>query len=346
MKPLFTALALGLIVLGAPSVQAQSDAPDRPLPPPVLPELPVQVAVDATFAAQILSREAVVKGAPYCAQALHEFVQPLMDGNRIVHQQTSQLCRDGEGRTRQEVDRQGRKWVYLRDPVGGANWLLDPERKTARYLGGNEDPALRQQAQRDYAARMREYAQQMKAWTRAHGERFRQGATPADAASAVPPQPPAPPAPPAPMTPRAVVVVPVEGRPEMRIVPVAPPTGASAPMPVPAAVGLRAERVASLDRSRPETLPPREVEGLKLTGQRFTSTIEAGKVGNEKPIVVTREVWTSPELQITISSLDRDPRSGEQRYQLRQIRRGEPDASLMSVPADYKKTGEPAPKKG
>jgi hypothetical protein len=354
LKPLLTALALAALTLAA---QAQPDVSDRPPAPPappapsaLPPELPVQVAeqvriaVDAAFAGQILSREKVVKGAPYCAQAVHETVQPLMDGNRIVHQQTSLLCRDAEGRTRQEIERQGRKWIYLRDPVGGDNWLLDPQRKTARYLGRRVDESARREEtarQRDYAERMREYARQMKEWTRVHGERLRNtmGAAPVE-----PPQPPAPPQPP--MAPRAVVIAPVDGGHDLRVVQVESPDATAMPVPIPAAVGLRAERAASLERSRPEALPPREVEGLKLTGQRFTSTIEAGKVGNEKPIVLTREVWTSPELQITVSSQDRDPRSGEQNYQLRQIRRGEPDAALMKVPADFKKSGEPTPKKG
>jgi hypothetical protein len=43
-------------------------------------------------------------GAPYCADALHESIRPLADGNRIVRTQLTRLCRDGAGRTRQEVD--------------------------------------------------------------------------------------------------------------------------------------------------------------------------------------------------------------------------------------------------
>ena len=82
------------------------------------------------------AQERVVKGAPYCADALHESVQPLADGNRIVQRQVTRLCRDGEGRTRQEVDYDGRKRVYLRDPVAREAWMLDPERKTARLLAG------------------------------------------------------------------------------------------------------------------------------------------------------------------------------------------------------------------
>ena len=82
-------------------------------------------------------------------------------------------------------------------------------------------------------------------------------------------------------------------------------------------------------------LVAREVDGLKLNGERTTWTIEAGKIGNEKPIVISREVWRSPELMLTVSSRDADPRQGEQNYRLEKIRRGEPDPALMKPPADF-----------
>ena len=37
-------------------------------------------------------------------------------------------------------------------------------------------------------------------------------------------------------------------------------------------------------------LPPKEIEGVKVNGERTTWTLEAGKIGNERPIVTTREV--------------------------------------------------------
>ena len=82
-------------------------------------------------------------------------------------------------------------------------------------------------------------------------------------------------------------------------------------------------------------LPPKEIEGVKVTGERTTWTIEAGRIGNEKPIVSSREVWRSPELMLTIMSRDADPRQGEQNYRLEKIKRGEPDPALMKPPADY-----------
>lgn len=386
MKTSLTALALAV---AASAVQAQQDplrdqpepqatATPKPLPaarpapvppelPPLAPPVPPEPLVpdlgpliaEAGLAGQILSAERVVKGAPYCAQAVHETVQPLADGNRIVHQQTSQLCRDGEGRTRQEVERQGRRFVYLRDPVSGENWLLEPDRKVARYLGGGklDAEAQREHAERmreyndkmrDYSDRMREYGSKMRDWAREHGERVREALRSADAASK--PETPRPPKPPAaPRAPEAVVVAPGgEGR-EVRVIRIETPTGALPPMSpiaIPMAVTMRMEPLTIGGQNvQTDTLPAREIEGLKVTGARSSWTIPAGKIGNEKPIVTSREVWTSPDLKLTVSSVSKDPRSGDQSYQLRHIRRAEPDAALMRVPAEFQKTGVPGQRK-
>ena len=85
-------------------------------------------------------------------------------------------------------------------------------------------------------------------------------------------------------------------------------------------------------------------KALRAHGERTTWVIEAGRMGNEKPIQITREVWTAPDLVLTVSSRDFDPRSGEVTYRLKGVRRGEPDASLMRVPADYGQGRAPGPK--
>jgi hypothetical protein len=86
-------------------------------------------------------------------------------------------------------------------------------------------------------------------------------------------------------------------------------------------------------------LPSKDMEGLRVNGERTSWTIDAGKVGNDKPIVMFREVWTSPDLMLTVMSRDFDPRSGEVIYRLQNVKRGEPDAALMRVPADFTNAG-------
>jgi hypothetical protein len=78
------------------------------------------------------------------------------------------------------------------------------------------------------------------------------------------------------------------------------------------------------------------MEGVLVNGVRTTRTIPAGEIGNDRPISIVTEVWTSPDLKTVVSSKRSDPRMGEQTFQLTNIVRAEPDPSLFSVPADFK----------
>lgn len=325
-------LAAVCAVAQAPDIQ---DGVDRLI---VQAQADVRAAQDGAAFSFELSQERVVKGAAYCADAVHETVQTLADGNRIVHAQSTRLCRDGEGRTRQEVERGGRRLVYLRDPVAREYWLLDTERKTARQLGG----MVFADHEMDHGA-WREYSERMRAWAKKLSAEVRAGVGRAEA-----PQPPAPPVPPLPPVPPApVVLAPGQGGglQVLRItggqaLPPVPGMQALPPLPMvpPEAVTLRALSFAPRGAGVQSPLGGKEIDGLKANGERTTWTIAAGKVGNEKPILITREVWTSPELMLTVSSRDFDPRSGEVNYRLQNLRRGEPEAALMHVPADYAST--------
>jgi hypothetical protein len=88
--------------------------------------------------------------------------------------------------------------------------------------------------------------------------------------------------------------------------------------------------------NRTETsLGTQEIEGVQAQGTKTTETIPAGRIGNEKPIVITTERWYSPDLQVDVLVKNSDPRMGEVVYQLTNISREEPDSSLFQVPADY-----------
>ena len=84
-----------------------------------------------------------------------------------------------------------------------------------------------------------------------------------------------------------------------------------------------------------EKLPDRNIEGVLATGVRRTTTIAKGAIGNEQPIKIVSEEWTSPELQILVLTDYTDPRTGRSTYRLLKISRLEPDAALFQVPADY-----------
>lgn len=95
------------------------------------------------------------------------------------------------------------------------------------------------------------------------------------------------------------------------------------------------EKDAALGNRTQVSLGTQEIAGVVAQGTKTTETIPAGKIGNEKPIVITTERWYSPDLQTDVLVKHSDPRMGEVTYQLTDISREEPDASLFQVPPDY-----------
>jgi len=85
-----------------------------------------------------------------------------------------------------------------------------------------------------------------------------------------------------------------------------------------------------------ENLGDQTFDGIHATGTRVSTTIPAGKMGNEQPIIVTSERWYSPELKATIMTKHNDPWAGEMKTQFSSVNTAEPDMSLFVVPADYK----------
>ncbi len=84
-----------------------------------------------------------------------------------------------------------------------------------------------------------------------------------------------------------------------------------------------------------EDLGVQTINGINAQGTRYTHTIAAGQMGNEKAIVVTSERWYSSDLQIVVKTTRNDPRFGETTYTIMSLQRQEPAATLFAVPADY-----------
>jgi len=84
-----------------------------------------------------------------------------------------------------------------------------------------------------------------------------------------------------------------------------------------------------------ESLESQTIEGVNATGTRTTSTIEAGEIGNDRPIQIVSESWYSPELQTVVKSSHSDPRMGQETFALTNVSRTEPSADLFQVPAGY-----------
>ena len=67
------------------------------------------------------------------------------------------------------------------------------------------------------------------------------------------------------------------------------------------------------------------MEGTSAEGTRETNTIEAGVIGNDRPLTIVSERWYSQELQTEMMTRHSDPRTGEQTTHLTNVRLGEPD---------------------
>ncbi len=114
--------------------------------------------------------------------------------------------------------------------------------------------------------------------------------------------------------------------------------GAGPPPSAPPMVWTRRVEMEHPGEVTAENLGTQTMEGVQVTGVRTTQTIPAGKIGNDRPINIVTEVWTSPELKTIVLSKRNDPRTGEQTFKLTNIQRGEPDPSLFTVPSDFKTT--------
>jgi hypothetical protein len=97
------------------------------------------------------------------------------------------------------------------------------------------------------------------------------------------------------------------------------------------------------DQGNTEDLGSQTMEGVLVNGVRTTHTIPAGQIGNDLPITIVTEFWTSPDLKTVVYSKRSDPRMGEQTFRLTNIVRTEPSPSLFIVPADFKTVDGPQP---
>ncbi len=301
------ALAQGLPQAPGPDVvYAQQIAPPGPPPGPGGPGANVTFRTQAggpgaaagMFFVEMADNGKVVTGAPYSATATTESTQVLADGNRIVNKSTASLARDSQGRTRREDSMgnvgpwavNGRKVVFINDPVTQTSYVLNPNDQTAQVL-----PPLK-----------------------AHLAGPAAGKAGAVSGSSV-------------RLDSKVVVA----------------NGLDSPM-----AGLPIERhviVSTMgpggqpDQAKTESLGTQVMEGVTVEGKRVTRTIPAAQIGNDRPLDITSEVWTSAELGVVVLSKRNDPRFGETVYQLTDIKRVEPDHALFEVPSGYTIKEMPAP---
>jgi len=76
--------------------------------------------------------------------------------------------------------------------------------------------------------------------------------------------------------------------------------------------------------------------GIETHGYRETTTINAGVMGNDKPMITTREFWYSPRLGFNLESTVETPQTGKQVFTTIELSTSEPDPSFFVIPEDYK----------
>jgi len=111
--------------------------------------------------------------------------------------------------------------------------------------------------------------------------------------------------------------------------------------PVPSPVRQTPSASATLSPARPvppqptrEDLGTQVIEGFEARGTRTTRTIPEGAEGNDRPIQITEEVWSSTSPPLLLMRITKDPRS-EMVMHLTNIVLDEPPAELFQVPSDY-----------
>lgn len=301
MKRLFAvAAAIPLVVLAA----AAQD------PPPLAPQVKVM-----SLRGGVIGK--TVKGAPYSGTEINETNQVLADGTRIHNETQTQVFRDSEGRVRRETGNE----VMIYDPVAGASYSLNTQKQTARKLPLGTymftSSADGSKTQVNYF-------------------RF---STSSDAS---------------PDTDAAARKAMMEA--QMKELQLRAQYGPNHPemkkAELDAVEAKRNAEIATMEKARTmasdvvfgkvirdnavtKSLGRRVMEGVNADGTSETSTIEAGAIGNDRPIQSLTERWYSPDLQTVMMSRHTDPRTGEETFKLVNVNRAEPAQYLFQVPAGY-----------
>jgi hypothetical protein len=112
--------------------------------------------------------------------------------------------------------------------------------------------------------------------------------------------------------------------------------GSQLALPSTAAAQISGSHAQALQRrSTTEDLGTINILGIEGHGIRITTTIPAGQVGNDQPIIVTNETWGAKGLGFALRTVTDDPRSGTTTNELVNLTRGDPDPALFQPPEGY-----------
>ena len=241
-----------------------------------------------------------VKAAPYSATEINETNQSLADGTRIHNETQTQVWRDSEGRVRRETGDQ----VMIYDPVANASYSINTKNQTARklplgtYMFTTTADGAKTNTQYFRFSSSSSESSSATFHTENDSKKAEQ-----DLAEVK----------------RNLDTLTHETR------------GAGMGM----GVGVGMGKVMAHAKGVSQSLGKRVMEGVNAEGTSETATIEAGAIGNDRPIQSVSERWFSSDLQTVMMSRHSDPRTGEETFRLTNVSRTEPPPYLFQIPAGY-----------
>ena len=290
-------LLLGAIVLGtAGSILAQEE-PAK-----------VRIAVRPTIATEIVAG-GVTKNAPFTADESGESVRLLPDGNRIVKNWTGTMARNSEGKIRRDITSGEIGDSSSRPLLFGGNVVMPTV--VAISAADSAHKAVLSKIDAEHAVAHRTIVT-----TPAEGSGLTVIASTGDEGEA-----------------RRILLTRIEEA-------AAAGTAKAGAAEVAARAAVESEVVRAIlpaktaddgkFATRKESLGTRDFSGVQAEGTRLITTIPVGAVGNEREIEITSETWFAREIGVIVYSKRAAPRVGESTYQLTNIQRVEPDASLFT----------------
>ncbi|MDQ5844296.1 MAG: hypothetical protein M3539_03290, partial [Acidobacteriota bacterium] len=208
----------------------------------------------------------LVKGAPYSAQAVTESVHTLSDGNRITNKSTAVIYRDSEGRTRREQTLKSIGPYANAGEPSQTIFISDPVAGTSYTLDpraqvARKMPPLRFKVMGPHAATDGQKQKKVRIMT----DPMKEGSENEETKYRIA----------------------IESNDKLHKKHIE--TGV--------AMGWLDARNPS---ARKESLGKQNIGGVEAEGTRSTVTIQAGEIGNERPIEIVSERWYSPELQVIV----------------------------------------------
>ncbi len=294
------------------SAAAQDRMPDEMVKAKLRAEIDNQAVQLKTMGA---IRGMTVKGAPYSADEINETTQVLADGTRIHREMKTSVYRDSEGRVRRETPEN----IMITDPVANVTYILNPKSMTGQKLAMAEGNFMFYRTAAD-GAKAAPMLSTFTVTSSGDGQPVSMvvnGQQLDDKAVA-----------------EAMAKAKASGQTvtyDRRMVTTRDVVGVAGA----GAVGWATTAAPVIRRKPGEPLGKQMIEGVNAEGTRNVETIEAGKIGNDRPIQVTNENWYSEELQMTVLTKHSDPRTGDETFRMTNIQRGEPGAYLFQPPAGY-----------